>query len=144
MQAFYAKFSKSVLMLCAIWQHLYNLKNVKNTHGGVLLLVKFQPATLLKVTLLHGCFSWVIPNLATHYCGITFHRFPTKMESVVFLRFSSDLLVRTTREHSFCLLTEILQEIISPASHIGSSKNCYFAWFLTFTDLLHNFIVAQR
>ena len=22
--------------------HLYNLKNVKNTHGGVLLLVKFQ------------------------------------------------------------------------------------------------------
>ena len=25
--------------LCAIWYHLYNLKNVKNTHGGVLLLV---------------------------------------------------------------------------------------------------------
>ena len=24
---------------CAIWYHLYNLKNVKNTHGGVLLLV---------------------------------------------------------------------------------------------------------
>ena len=21
---------------CAIWYHLYNLKNVKNTHGGVL------------------------------------------------------------------------------------------------------------
>ena len=41
-------------MLCAIWYHMYNLKNVKNTHGGVLLLVK--PATLLKVTLLHGCF----------------------------------------------------------------------------------------
>ena len=34
----------------AIWYHLYNLKNVKNTHGGVLLLVT-------KVTLLHGCFS---------------------------------------------------------------------------------------
>ena len=26
-------------MFCAIWYHLYNLKNVKNTHGGVLLLV---------------------------------------------------------------------------------------------------------
>ena len=25
-------------MRCAIWYHLYNLKNVKNTHGGVLLL----------------------------------------------------------------------------------------------------------
>ena len=28
--------------LCAVWYHLYNLKNVRNTHGGVLLLVKFQ------------------------------------------------------------------------------------------------------
>ena len=29
------------VMLCAIWYHLYNLKNVKNIHGGVLLLVNF-------------------------------------------------------------------------------------------------------
>ena len=39
---------------------VYNLKNVKNTHGGVLPLVKSEsrkPATLLKVTLLNGCFS---------------------------------------------------------------------------------------
>ena len=38
---------------------LYNLKNMKNTHGGVLLLVKVlaKSATLLKVTLLHGYFS---------------------------------------------------------------------------------------
>ena len=41
-------------MSCAIWYHLYNLKNEKNTRGGMLLLVK--TATLLKVTLLHGCF----------------------------------------------------------------------------------------
>ena len=34
--------------------HSYNLKNVKNIHGGVLLLVKLQATT---VTLLHGCFS---------------------------------------------------------------------------------------
>ena len=44
-------------MLSAIWHHLHNLKNVKNTHGGKLLLVKLQPATLTKVALLHGCFS---------------------------------------------------------------------------------------
>ena len=43
--------------LYAIWYHLYNLKDVKNTHGGVLLWAKLQPATLLKVTLFHGCFS---------------------------------------------------------------------------------------
>ena len=30
------------VVLCAIWYHSYNLKNVKNTHGGVLLLVKLQ------------------------------------------------------------------------------------------------------
>ena len=29
-------------MRCAIWYHLYNLKKVKNTHGGVLILVKLQ------------------------------------------------------------------------------------------------------
>ena len=29
-------------MRCAIWYHLYNLKNLKNTYGGVLILVKLQ------------------------------------------------------------------------------------------------------
>ena len=28
------------VMRCAIWYHLYNIKIVKNTHGGVILLVK--------------------------------------------------------------------------------------------------------
>ena len=47
------------MMFCAIWYIMYNLKNVRNTHGGVLLLIKLQakPATLLKAILLHGCFS---------------------------------------------------------------------------------------
>ena len=27
-------------MLCAIWHHMYNLINVKNTHGGGLVLAK--------------------------------------------------------------------------------------------------------
>ena len=42
--------SITYMMRCTIWHHLYNLKNVKNTHGGVLISV-------LKLTLLHGCFS---------------------------------------------------------------------------------------
>ena len=29
-------------MRCTIWYHLYNLENVKNTHGGVLILVKLN------------------------------------------------------------------------------------------------------
>ena len=35
-------FKNSVVMFCTIWYHWYNLKNVKNTHGGMLLLVKLQ------------------------------------------------------------------------------------------------------
>ena len=51
-------------MCCTIWYHLHILKIVKNTHGGVLLLVK--------VTLLHGCFSrflnvQMVLNRATHH-----------------------------------------------------------------------------
>ena len=34
--------SSEYVMRCAIWYHLYNMKNAKNTHGGVLILVKFQ------------------------------------------------------------------------------------------------------
>ena len=42
-------------MRCAVSFHLHNLKNVKNTHRGLLLLV--NPAALLKITLHHGSFS---------------------------------------------------------------------------------------
>ena len=42
------------VICCAISYNLCNSKNVKNTHGGVRLFVKFQA---LKVTFLHGCFS---------------------------------------------------------------------------------------
>ena len=37
----------TTLVLCAIWYHFYNFKNVKDVHGVVLLLVAFA----------HGCFS---------------------------------------------------------------------------------------
>ena len=50
------------MKLCAIWYHLCNLKNLKNTHGTVLLLVKLQVSAcnLLKVILFHGCFSYFL------------------------------------------------------------------------------------
>ena len=52
-------FANISLLLCAIWYHMHNLKNVKNNDGGVLLLVKLQTelSTLLKVALLHRYFS---------------------------------------------------------------------------------------
>ena len=33
--------SQLYVVCCAIWYHLYNFENVKNTHGGVLFLVNF-------------------------------------------------------------------------------------------------------
>ena len=33
------------VMFSAIWYHVYNLNNVNNTHGGVLLFVKLQAET---------------------------------------------------------------------------------------------------
>ena len=35
-------------MRYTIWYHLYNLKNVKNTHGGVSILVKLQTEAKIK------------------------------------------------------------------------------------------------
>ena len=32
-------------MFITIWYHLYNLKNLKNTHGGVLRLIKLQDSS---------------------------------------------------------------------------------------------------
>ena len=34
------------VMFCAIWYRLNNSKNVKNTHGGVLFLVKMHAFSL--------------------------------------------------------------------------------------------------
>ena len=53
------KTHKPYVMPYAIWYHLHNLKKVKNTHRGVLILIKLQAEayTLLRLTLLHGCFS---------------------------------------------------------------------------------------
>ena len=42
---YYVLIANSDVMFCAIWYHLYNLKNVKNTHRGVLLLIKMQASS---------------------------------------------------------------------------------------------------
>ena len=65
----------SYLMHCAIGYYLYKFKNVKNTHGGVLLLVKLQ-ASVCNFTK-NNTPPWVfftffklykvVPNRATHH-----------------------------------------------------------------------------
>ena len=63
------------MMRYTIWYHLSNLKNVKNTHGGVVILVKFQ-AEACNVTKINTP-TWsvfhvfkigqMVPNRATHH-----------------------------------------------------------------------------
>ena len=63
---------RQYVMRCAIWYHLYDLKNVKNTHGGVLILVKSAwnftkintPAWVLFTFFL---IVQMIPNRSTHH-----------------------------------------------------------------------------
>ena len=40
-------------MLCVIWYRLYNFNNMKNTHGGMLLLLKLQALAFLAFFNLH-------------------------------------------------------------------------------------------
>ena len=47
-------------MLCAIWYHLQNLRKVKNTHGGVLLLGKlqaFHQGCFLHLLIFYKCYQ---------------------------------------------------------------------------------------
>ena len=43
--------------LCAIWQHLYNFKNMKSTHGGVLLVVKLRTEVFFPLFKLYICYQ---------------------------------------------------------------------------------------
>ena len=66
------------VVCCAIWYHLYNLKNVKNTHGGVLLLVKLQKSntppwvflTFFKLCKWHQIAQSVTYSIAFIHLGI--------------------------------------------------------------------------
>ena len=56
------------MVRCANWYHLYNLKNVKNTHGGVLLLVKLHAdACMLKPLCTNSTKSPKASHMVTDY-----------------------------------------------------------------------------
>ena len=49
---------KLIVVRCTIWYHLYNLKNLKNIHGGVLILVKLQAFEAFNFTKINTA-AWV-------------------------------------------------------------------------------------
>ena len=51
------------VIFCAIWYHLYNFKDMKNNHGGVLLLLRLEGVTgPLPVTPLNFEILFSFPN----------------------------------------------------------------------------------
>ena len=62
------KHNQHYVVRCAIWYHLYNFKNAKNTYGGVLILVKLQatkintpPWLFFTFFKLHKCYQIAQP-----------------------------------------------------------------------------------
>ena len=45
----FEKMHHKYVIQCAIWHHLQNLINVKNTHGEVLLLAKLQATSTMEL-----------------------------------------------------------------------------------------------
>ena len=93
-------------MLCAIWYHLYHLKNVKNTLGGVLLLVQLQATEsntplwvfftffkLYKWYQIAQCITYECLS-ATVYPRSLYHLFSKDSASLVFAQFSISSIVR--------------------------------------------------
>ena len=50
-------------MFCANWYHLYNFKNVKNTHGVVLILVLFKVIVFQYQKIAYKKISYICSNL---------------------------------------------------------------------------------
>ena len=65
------------LLLCTIWDRLYNLKNVKNTHGGVLLFVKLQVSAC-------NCTKSITPPWMFFTC-FRFHKCYQIVQSVLYV-----------------------------------------------------------
>ena len=80
-------------MRCAIRYHLYNFKNVKNTRGGV----------LLKLTLLHGCFS--------HFLNCTNGIKSRNTSNMFYLPWSNKFWIECTQDWIEYQCTEKTKEI---------------------------------
>ena len=67
-------------MRCAIWYYLYNLENVKNTHGGVLILLKASACNFTKI----NTPPWVFFTFLDIFCKTFWIEFKTSSKQVLF------------------------------------------------------------
>ena len=93
----------SNVMRCAIWYHLFNLKNVKNTHEGVLLLTK--------VTLLHG---WFLRFRNSQIAQNITNRLPLALFTIIFVCINVHEFKPFKRQpHKMVKLTQTILRLLS-------------------------------
>ena len=93
-----------------VWYHIYNLKNVKNTHGGAIPFVKFRLklATLLKVALLHGCFTFLNSEDGIKSCKASYD-----FEVALSVQYSGIIHIKTCVVEWICSKKQIVTNNIS-------------------------------
>ena len=78
--------------LCVIWHYLYNSKNMKNAHGGVIFWwsCRLHLAILLNVSLFHGCISRFLkctnstkPRKASHMLSVKYSDNSSEMNKLI-------------------------------------------------------------
>lgn len=92
----HAKSSKQLqthVMHCTILQHLYNLKHVKNTHGGMLRLIKVTLLNVAPFCFQVFCILQMIPNSPGRLICSLYHHIQTEKKSDTILRPLRDKLV---------------------------------------------------
>ena len=109
---------------CAICYHLYELKNAKATHGGVMLLVKFHvsPASWIKVSFLHG-FSSTFFKLYKWYQ-------------------IAQSITKCIHWHLFSFLTQKRRIIILQLNNCDKIRCIYYIWDFMSSFKKDNFTVS--
>ena len=113
-------------MLCVIWYHLYNFKNVKNTYGGVLLLRKSQALKLQAVTKSNGP-SWVF------FTFFKLYKWYQIMQCIAFLDSFQRRVKRFLSQFLFLSNWDWFQSIVSVHCFV-SYKNQSFVLFSKIND----------
>ena len=133
-------------MLCAIWYHLYNVKNVKNTHREVLLLVKNSQTSMglqvsnIKHNVIFCRHDNAVGFLTTRYLFINSHMpevYPPKSFSFFFLGTSDSrqLFLQLLLDHATFLYNSQAFYFSIMENIPNSAKLCWANWTRIYAKL---------
>ena len=126
-------------MLCAVWYYLRNLKNVKNTHGGVLFLVKLQTSAcnltksytnrwvfFISLNYTNGTKSPKASHILT-LINSAFSHFRIQHDKKYY-EFNMAIYHRQTQHNSSCFPLTKIEEVFSLHQEFSLIKNIFKIW----------------